>query len=524
MIFYFNASGDSIGMSPERVYQGSVKANKVYCVCPIPNSAVVSVTYQLPNGDASASYIMNRVMLENQREMVDKNGITFNMWEVDLAEVASAYPGSVGVQFTFAMTSGEVLNSAYCRFYVERGVEIDPPIVGDTYQQVISFLSSLNEKVNQCELSVIDSANKVESTQNSVRMLQSTYGGLNSAVAVNSSNISIINRKMEFLSTVIGDAIIGEAEISDDFTERVTAGGLKVINGTESTVLKIEGSTVEGDDGNFYDAKFYGIKSSGANMFNIDRSNVETSNFTMKFDKNTGTVTLNGYKSANTTLIYMQTLCDSGKNYSIAFEHLGGNAIDTQGVENLEPLSVYLNNGSYVHSIMANQSKDFVSGVIGAEGGKIYIAVVTNNKTDIVFNDYKFKVMAVEGAYTKSNMLRHIPYGVGDESFRLSESVSLGKYDYIDVVNGLIVKRTGYVVKETPFTQEEIALYKNAEVSTDNTKLVYQLDSETTLYFAIPKGYIAYRGGRESLVYPNGEEVSPAPITVRQKYYINVGD
>ena len=105
MIFYFNANGNSIGMSPERVYQGSNKANKVYVVCPIPKSAVVSVTYDLPNGDKSASFIMNSVMLENCKEMVDKHGITFNMWEVDLQEIASAYCGCVGVQFTFSLSS-----------------------------------------------------------------------------------------------------------------------------------------------------------------------------------------------------------------------------------------------------------------------------------------------------------------------------------------------------------------------------------------------------------------------------------
>ncbi len=544
MIFYFNANGNSIGMSPERVYQGSNKANKVYVVCPIPKSAVVSVTYDLPNGDKSASFIMNSVMLENYKEMVDKHGITFNMWEVDLEEIASAYCGCVGVQFTFSLSSGEVLNTSYQRFYVERGVNASEPEQTDTYKEVLTFLSSINARLlevenvsteNKSDLVLlkedVENLKNVTSVQgqtiaenlNSIRSMNSSIGSTNMSILQNANSIKELGKELEFISSIVNDTIIGNAEISDKFTDRITANALKVVNGTATQVVKISGDTVEGEDGNFQDACIYGIESSSANMFNLERANaIEDGNFTVTKVVEDGAISVNGITTKNQTVMVISTDMPAGKNYSVKFEHLGGTATDTLGIAVTSPINIFLIDGSYDYSISANKDASFMSGRVGSDGKKVLMTIVVNNAIDIVFNDYKFRAMVVEGSYNSSNMLRYTPY-IEPNTFTLNDSVSLGKYDYIDVENGTIVRQTGYVVKETELTEDEISAYPNGTHSSDGKKMFYKLQSATTLSYNCPKEYIVYNGGREKLFFGEGENGTSATVTIRQKYLIKLG-
>ena len=544
MIFYFNANGNSIGMSPERVYQGSNKANKVYVVCPIPKSAVVSVTYDLPNGDKSASFIMNSVMLENCKEMVDKHGITFNMWEVDLQEIASAYCGCVGVQFTFSLSSGEVVNTSYQRFYVERGVNAGEPEKTDTYAEVLTFLSSINARLLEVEnissenesiltplKEDVDNLKSVSLAQgqtitentNAIRSVQSSMNSTNMSILKNANDIKGLDKELEFISSVVNDTIIGKAEISDKFTERKTANGLKVINGTASQVVKIYGDTVEEEDGNFQDAVFYGIESLSANLFNLDNANaIEEESFKVTKVVEDGAISVNGVTTQNQTVMVISTGMPAGGNYSIKFEYLGGTATDLLGNLVETPINIFLIDGSYDYCLAANKGTPFATGRVGSEGKNVLMTIVVNNAMDIVFNDYKFRAMVVEGSYNSSNMPRYTPY-IEPSTFALSESVSLGKYDYIDVEKGEIIRQTGYVVKETPLTEEEISLYPNGKISSDGKKLFYMLESPTTISFNCPKEYVVYNGGREKLFIAENESFGNSIVTIRQKYLIKLG-
>lgn len=545
MIFYFNASGDSIGMAPERVYQGSNKANKLYVVCPIPRSAVVSVTYELPNGERSASFIMNGVMLENHKEMVDKYGITFNMWEVSLEEIASAYCGCVGVQFTFNLSDGAVLKSSYQRFYVEKGIEVEEPEKGDSYQEILSFLSTLNSRLvnventasqNHTTLASVkenvdiltndfgEQAVKIANNENSVSRLQGEVKVAQTTASENAESVSKLNKEVAFISNVVNETMIGGVEISDCFSDRITAGGLNVINGTPTQVFKVYGNTVEGEDGNFQDACFYGIDSYSANKFklkDIKITNGETFVVTANTEENT--LSINGYVQKNETVATIRPNIPAGISYSMKFEHLGGNATDSTGNPIKVAINVFMIGLDYDKCISVNQDSPFVCGVVGDEGKDVIITFVVNNRDDVVFNDYKFRVMIVEGKYGETDMLKFSPYAE-PERFCLSESVSLGKYDYIDFEEGKLVRQTGYVVKESALTEEEIALYPGATVSPNGKQLFYKSSDKVTTPLETPSEYVVYSGGREKVLCDSdGNSSASAKVTVRQKYLVKVG-
>ncbi len=545
MIFYFNASGDSIGTSPERVYQGSNKANKLYVVCPIPRNAVVSVTYELPNGETSASFIMNSVMLENHKEMVDKYGITFNMWEVSLEEIASAYCGCVGVQFTFNLSSGEVLKSSYQRFYVERGIEVEEPEKGDSYQEILTFLSALNSRlvnvedmtsqnassldgvstaVSTLQEKVGEQSTKIEANESSISRLQSEVKEVQNKASENAESVSKLKKEVAFVSNVVNETMIGTVEVSDCFSNRITAGGLNVINGTPTQVFKVYGNTVEGEDGNFQDACFYGIDSYSANKFKLKDIKINSggkSVVTTNMEDNT--ISINGYVQKNETVATIRPNMPAGISYSMKFEHLGGNATDSTGNPVNVSINVFMIGLDYDKCLYVNQDSPFSCGVVGYDGKDVIISFVVNNREDIVFNDYKFRVMIVEGEYGETDMLKFSPYAE-PERFCLAESVSLGEYDYIDFVEGNLVRQTGYVVKETPLTEEEIALYPNATTSSNGKQLFYKTSQKVTTPLDTPKSYVVYSGGREKVICDEeGNENLMTKVIVRQKYLVKVG-
>ncbi len=553
MIFYFNASGDSIGMSPERVYQGSVKANKIYCVCPTSHANIASVTYDLPNGAKSATFILNKVLLENSKEMVDKNGITFNMWEADLHEIASAFCGSVGVQFTFTSPNGEILNTSYCRFYVERGINIDEPPQTDSYQEIVSYLATVNTELldasnRDAEMLATISQNtaEIETLQTETTRLQNdlsyTMGaqsqtnlnvsGLTQMINVlsplvrnNESKIEKLEKEAVFLNAVLKDTVIDEVEVVDTFEERITAGGLSVVNGSKTKVDKIYGKTVEGDDGEFYDAKFYGVKSFSANMFSVDESKVNNEdNYTIKYDSESGVVTVNGSVGANWTLYHSVVDGPLNQTYSVKFEYLSGEAVSSQGEQVSAPIRVYLFNSQFATGLMVSKEDCFATGVVPDNGNKLRISILSNTFKGMVYKDYKFRVMMVKGGYTNNQMLPYRPYKNADESFKLNESMMLGEYDYIDVKGQNYYRYTQYVVKETPFTEEEIASYDKAVVSSDGKKLYYKTSSYWqggSIY--VNAEYTVEEGGVERLFYPEGEEKPETLPTILQKYYVKAG-
>lgn len=147
MIFFFDDSGNSLKVVPEKVYQGSNKSNTIYFCMPTSVGQSVHAQFLLPTGEILAQQIMAA-----QGAII---GVTYedkavNVWTLDITDNVTAWAGKVTVQFT--VTLGDVITAtASGEFIVTKGVPKKLPVpTADqqaTYDQIIETLSSIQGTV-----------------------------------------------------------------------------------------------------------------------------------------------------------------------------------------------------------------------------------------------------------------------------------------------------------------------------------------------------------------------------------------
>ena len=145
MLFIFDGSGNSLKVVPEKVYQGSNKANTVYFAMPL--SALipyeVNVQYRLPTGE-----VLPTASMVAQGKV---DGVTYGdkpvfVWTIDLTSTVTSFVGQVTMQF-FVQFGEEIIATAAGEFIVSKGVPVKLPTpTADqqiTYNQIIATLSSI---------------------------------------------------------------------------------------------------------------------------------------------------------------------------------------------------------------------------------------------------------------------------------------------------------------------------------------------------------------------------------------------
>nr|DAI55033.1 MAG TPA: hypothetical protein [Caudoviricetes sp.] len=147
MIFFFDNSGNSLKVVPEKVYQGSNKSNTIYFCMPTSVGQSVHAQFLLSTGEILAQQIMAA-----QGAII---GVTYedkavNVWTLDITDNVTAWAGKVTVQFT--VTLGDVITAtASGEFIVTKGVPKKLPVpTADqqaTYDQIIETLSSIQGTV-----------------------------------------------------------------------------------------------------------------------------------------------------------------------------------------------------------------------------------------------------------------------------------------------------------------------------------------------------------------------------------------
>lgn len=224
MIFYFNADGSQLGVLPEKVYQGSNKASTIYFVCPTHKDNIVCVAFTLPDGTDVPKEVMS--FLTNFELDGSK---TAYCYKYDLPLSITSIAGNVNVQFYICSNSGEITSTAKTTFYVERGVNTVEPEKGDSYLQVLTFISDINSRLKKCE--VIDSSLSKTST-NSIQ---------NKVVSEALDNVSA--------KTLLGLTRLEYEGNEDKFTwlpqviqDEITAGTSKVIFGLDRHDEKVAGA------------------------------------------------------------------------------------------------------------------------------------------------------------------------------------------------------------------------------------------------------------------------------------------
>ncbi len=150
MIFYFDSLGAPVSFTPERIFQGSNRANDIYLIAPAAPQCVASVKFSLPSGDSFGPEVMERCD-ELPDTIKNSEGADLAIWHYLLSSSVTAYPGAVSVQFTLTGTDGYVYATPAQEFIVERGVIGDEPVQGDSYQTVLDFVATLSGKVTEFE-------------------------------------------------------------------------------------------------------------------------------------------------------------------------------------------------------------------------------------------------------------------------------------------------------------------------------------------------------------------------------------
>lgn len=144
MLFIFDASGSPLKVVPEKVFQGSNKANTVYFAMPMAQSNYeVNVQYRLPTGDVLP---LARMVPQGKIEGVTVDDMPVYVWTNDLTLNVTSFVGQVTMQF-FVQFGEEIIATAAAEFVVSKGVPVKLPVATDdqqlTYASIISTLSSI---------------------------------------------------------------------------------------------------------------------------------------------------------------------------------------------------------------------------------------------------------------------------------------------------------------------------------------------------------------------------------------------
>lgn len=531
MIFYFKANGEPIAHVPERIVQGSNKANTVYFIAPIAESVSVSVSFTLPDGTQTNPHVMTPVYQPS--ESVFDDGEICSIRSYDIPSAVTKERGVAQASFSIIGADGETLNTLSTSFVIEKGIIPSEPEEGDSYSEVLASLTALSTRVSQTESNETSITERLSDAEDDLSIAKSSIESLTSAntvsdgrITANEDAISVHGGKIEELADRVGvsegiieGATVVKTTVTDEYVARSTAGGLKIADGAVTEVSEISGASVAGET-TVFDAYFNKIQSFGKNLFYGDPSSTRLG-LSVSYDSETGVFTINGTcNQKNGTLLYHKMGNLENSKYALKFEKLGGTAQDENGESCVMPVNVYYMVNSYVYASRVNESYAFECKKIGKEG-TFYFSIVTDVNNYVTFNDYKFRVMLVKGEYTADTMPAFEPYILPDESVYVSDAVRLGKWDKIDVSNQKLVRQTGYQTKETAFTEDELSAFSEYVLSTDGKSVAYKKTVAEQTNLAIAKKYKAYDKGMEKIVQGETDNSQKgAKITVRQYYYV----
>ena len=151
MIFYFNETGEQIGMSSERVFQGSTKVGGIVAVCPSSSANTVTLKYELPDGTADSEIVMKREDGFDDLGLETANGVKYSAWSCDMPNSITAQAGTVKFQFCITSVGGATLTTSTTAFTVEKGIVSVEPDRLDAYAKVLEVLTDVNSRIDALE-------------------------------------------------------------------------------------------------------------------------------------------------------------------------------------------------------------------------------------------------------------------------------------------------------------------------------------------------------------------------------------
>lgn len=159
MVIVLDANGNVMQCTPEKIHQGSNKANTIVVLSPLTAGLSATIAYKLPNGTWSYPVLMTPTKQDNEE---------LNAWTVDIDRSLTDYYGTVDLQVSFYTTgepvydeednivnyTGDCICSALCTFEVLKGVTpINPAVPEDNvYESILTLLSNISTSIMNGEL------------------------------------------------------------------------------------------------------------------------------------------------------------------------------------------------------------------------------------------------------------------------------------------------------------------------------------------------------------------------------------
>ncbi len=223
MIFLFNSSGTTLSVTPEKVYQGSNKANTVYFLCPTHKDNLVSVAFTLPSGTSLPKSPM--AFCNEATGFVDAVGRRVNAWVYEIPSVVTEKSGVVTVQFFITEGDGTLVSTQSSQFFVEVGVPVVEP-EPETYQNLLdafrAFKTEMQERVAGCE------ENLQQTSENLTTEVQTTVSELREDVQ---TSLSEMDTRFNNQNIALGERI---QNCQDGITTLV--GNIDTINSTLESI------------------------------------------------------------------------------------------------------------------------------------------------------------------------------------------------------------------------------------------------------------------------------------------------
>ena len=250
MIFYYNASGDILSAVFDEVYQGSNKANTIYFVCPSARSNSVSVAFTLPDGTNTSRHLMALDGNGGVEGVYDGEGNIFNVWKYKVPSAITCKRGTVRVQF-YIVAPTETVSTAAVDFTVRKGVAGVVPEIGDSYEEVISLLSEISQRITDAEDDIEDNATDIGA-------LDVSYGATLDFSVNNSTYVltaTLKNKNGTALSTQTVDLPLESVVVGGSYNDNQKSLILNLQNGNSITIpvtdlisgLVSDGRTIAGN-------------------------------------------------------------------------------------------------------------------------------------------------------------------------------------------------------------------------------------------------------------------------------------
>ena len=261
-------------------------------------------------------------------------------------------------------------------------------------------------------------------------------------------------------------SLVAKNEVEDIYLTRKTGGTLSVVDGALTRVEKIGGDTV-GVNGVLYSSSFKGIKSRGKNLVNFDDF---VGDALVKNADGTYTFTKNGSnrfsKTAEIIIPYTESIVDTSGRTRLTSAY--DTILDTT------------KSGICWVAVLIDGSNSYGGGKSPNISGvpmtiirlRLYLQATEADGASITFKNYQIEY---------GNGTNYETYKV-DNSFYINNSVTLDKWDYIDVERKKLVRQTGTkVYSASDFNNSTI-------VNSTSTLRMWTIPQPTDFYYYTASG------------------------------------